>query len=165
MMEHLFGSATMRTVRESQHPADADGWVEVLVPLESMEYAYADLLPLGAEIEVLGPPSYGSVSRRLSRRCRQSIGVHWRSDLGRKRRRGLQGRPSPMRRFGPLGPLAVAPKCLRGKSQSRDYAKNRRFAIPNRCEQLRQGQQIDHHLLEISRGRAQPRVGLRARGR
>ncbi|HEX3245103.1 MAG TPA: YafY family protein [Chloroflexota bacterium] len=56
MMEHLFGSARMRTVRESQCPADAYGWVEVSVPLESMEYGYADLLPLGADIEVLGPP-------------------------------------------------------------------------------------------------------------
>jgi predicted DNA-binding transcriptional regulator YafY len=56
MMEHLFGSARMRTVRESQRPGDSDGWVEVSVPLESREYAYADLLPLGAEVEVLGPP-------------------------------------------------------------------------------------------------------------
>jgi predicted DNA-binding transcriptional regulator YafY len=56
MMEHLFSSATMRAVRESERPADADGWVEVSVPLESMEYAFTDLLPLGAEIEVLGPP-------------------------------------------------------------------------------------------------------------
>jgi predicted DNA-binding transcriptional regulator YafY len=56
MMEHLFSPSVVREVRESQGPADRDGWTEVQVPLESLKYGFADLLPLGAEIEVLGPP-------------------------------------------------------------------------------------------------------------
>jgi predicted DNA-binding transcriptional regulator YafY len=34
---------------------DDDGWVEVVVPTESLDYAHDDLLRLGPDIEVLAP--------------------------------------------------------------------------------------------------------------
>jgi len=34
---------------------DADGWIEVIVPTESLDYAHDDLLRLGPDIEVLAP--------------------------------------------------------------------------------------------------------------
>jgi predicted DNA-binding transcriptional regulator YafY len=55
IMEHLFGAAIMRTVRETQSGADEQGWVRVAVPLESMEYGFTELLRFGNEIEVLEP--------------------------------------------------------------------------------------------------------------
>ncbi|GGZ93805.1 transcriptional regulator [Streptomyces spiroverticillatus] len=41
-------------------PPDAEGWVRVTVPVESVEVATAQLLPLGAEAEALGPPELRS---------------------------------------------------------------------------------------------------------
>jgi predicted DNA-binding transcriptional regulator YafY len=35
---------------------DAEGWVEVVVPTESLDYAHDDLLRLGPDVEVLEPP-------------------------------------------------------------------------------------------------------------
>jgi predicted DNA-binding transcriptional regulator YafY len=35
---------------------DDDGWVEVVIPTESLDYAHDDLLRLGPDIEVLDPP-------------------------------------------------------------------------------------------------------------
>ena len=55
MMEYLLGSAITRTVREAQSERDDRGWVCVSLPLESMEYGFKDVLPFGAEIEVLEP--------------------------------------------------------------------------------------------------------------
>ncbi|WP_030714696.1 helix-turn-helix transcriptional regulator [Streptomyces sp. NRRL F-2580] len=50
-----FGAAANRALAEAG-PADADGWVRVLLPVESEAIAVGDLLRLGAEAEVLGPP-------------------------------------------------------------------------------------------------------------
>jgi predicted DNA-binding transcriptional regulator YafY len=55
IMEHLFGSAIMRTVRDGQSAPDERGWVCVSVPLESMEYGFTELLRFGNKIEVLEP--------------------------------------------------------------------------------------------------------------
>lgn len=50
-----FGAAGARAVAEAG-PPDADGWVEVELPVESEAVATGDLLRLGVEAEVLGPP-------------------------------------------------------------------------------------------------------------
>jgi predicted DNA-binding transcriptional regulator YafY len=36
-------------------PADGDGWLELTLPFECVEYAYDELLPLGSAVEVLEP--------------------------------------------------------------------------------------------------------------
>jgi predicted DNA-binding transcriptional regulator YafY len=36
--------------------ADHDGWVRTRVPIEKSEHALAEMLRLGAEVEVLTPP-------------------------------------------------------------------------------------------------------------
>jgi predicted DNA-binding transcriptional regulator YafY len=36
-------------------PAAGDGWLDLTLPFERVEYAYDELLPLGAAVEVLEP--------------------------------------------------------------------------------------------------------------
>ncbi|MGI5336654.1 helix-turn-helix transcriptional regulator [Streptomyces sp. CA-181903] len=50
-----FGAAGARAAAEAGS-ADANGWTEVVLPVESLPVAVCDLLGLGAEAEVLGPP-------------------------------------------------------------------------------------------------------------
>ncbi|MFD6967321.1 helix-turn-helix transcriptional regulator [Streptomyces sp. NPDC059949] len=50
-----FGAAGARALADAG-PADADGWVRLRLPVESEAVAVGDLLRLGAEAEVLGPP-------------------------------------------------------------------------------------------------------------
>ncbi|MBZ4320976.1 helix-turn-helix transcriptional regulator [Streptomyces huiliensis] len=50
-----FGAAGARAAAGAGAP-DADGWTEVVLPVESLPVAVCDLLGLGAEAEVLGPP-------------------------------------------------------------------------------------------------------------
>ncbi|MFJ2743897.1 helix-turn-helix transcriptional regulator [Streptomyces sp. NPDC087440] len=38
-------------------PPDAEGWVRITLPVESVEVALAQLLSLGPEVEILGPPA------------------------------------------------------------------------------------------------------------
>jgi predicted DNA-binding transcriptional regulator YafY len=56
-IQHLLGGVGMaRAARENAGPPGADGWVRTVIPIESREKAKSDLLALGAEVEVLGPP-------------------------------------------------------------------------------------------------------------
>ncbi|MFG2972582.1 helix-turn-helix transcriptional regulator [Streptomyces sp. NPDC048331] len=50
-----FGAAGTRALAEAD-PADADGWVRLRIAVESQAVAVGDLLRLGTEAEVLGPP-------------------------------------------------------------------------------------------------------------
>ncbi|MFF4261236.1 helix-turn-helix transcriptional regulator [Streptomyces virginiae] len=50
-----FGAAGTRALAEAE-PADADGWVRLRIAVESQAVAVGDLLRLGTEAEVLGPP-------------------------------------------------------------------------------------------------------------
>jgi predicted DNA-binding transcriptional regulator YafY len=75
MMDFLLGSSIMRAVRETQSAPDRRGWVCVSVPLESMEYGFTDLLPYGAEIEVLEPPELRQRMRTIVEAMREVYGA------------------------------------------------------------------------------------------
>ncbi|GAA2460909.1 helix-turn-helix transcriptional regulator [Streptomyces macrosporus] len=69
-----FGAVGARAVREAGEP-DEEGWVRVVLPVESTSVAVGDLLRLGAEAEVLGPAelraavaeTVGTLARRYGR--------------------------------------------------------------------------------------------------
>jgi len=48
---------TARALAEGSWPADEDGWVRAVIPIESIAHARGELLGLGADAEVLGPPA------------------------------------------------------------------------------------------------------------
>ncbi|WP_406367794.1 helix-turn-helix transcriptional regulator [Streptomyces sp. NBC_01546] len=54
-----FGAAGVRAL-EAAGPADAEGWVRIRLPVESEAVAVGDLLRLGTDAEVLGPPELRS---------------------------------------------------------------------------------------------------------
>ncbi|SHH01823.1 helix-turn-helix transcriptional regulator [Streptoalloteichus hindustanus] len=54
-MLFLLGSVVSKLAKESAGPPEPDGWVEVKLPIESVQHAEVDLLRLGAEVEVLAP--------------------------------------------------------------------------------------------------------------
>uniref|UniRef100_A0AAU2JIF9 Transcriptional regulator n=1 Tax=Streptomyces sp. NBC_00049 TaxID=2903617 RepID=A0AAU2JIF9_9ACTN len=61
-----FGGAGVRALADAG-PPDADGWVRVLLEVESTTVAVGDLLRLGTEAEVLGPPELrGAVAGTVS---------------------------------------------------------------------------------------------------
>ena len=49
------GAAVQQAARDSASPAGAGGWVQVMVPIESIDQAALDLLRLGTDVEVLKP--------------------------------------------------------------------------------------------------------------
>jgi predicted DNA-binding transcriptional regulator YafY len=49
------GATVMEAARETADEPDADGWVRVTIPIESLDQAAIDLLLLGTEAEVLKP--------------------------------------------------------------------------------------------------------------
>ncbi|WP_438484041.1 helix-turn-helix transcriptional regulator [Streptomyces sp. S186] len=55
LLPMFYGAAGRRALAEAGEP-DADGWTEVELPVEGPAVAVGDLLRLGAEAEVLGPP-------------------------------------------------------------------------------------------------------------
>ncbi|WP_409471275.1 helix-turn-helix transcriptional regulator [Streptomyces sp. HC307] len=55
MLPMQFGAAGARAL-EGAGPPDAEGWVQVEMPVETQAVAVSDLLRLGTEAEVLGPP-------------------------------------------------------------------------------------------------------------
>ncbi|MEE1942013.1 WYL domain-containing protein [Streptomyces sp. TRM 70361] len=69
-----FGAVGARAAAEADGP-DEDGWVRVLLPVESTPVAVGDLLRLGTEAEVLGPAglrsavadAVGTLARRYGR--------------------------------------------------------------------------------------------------
>ncbi len=51
----LLGQYPVRAAEASASPPDADGWTHVVVPIESIDHAVADLLRFGPDAEVLAP--------------------------------------------------------------------------------------------------------------
>jgi predicted DNA-binding transcriptional regulator YafY len=56
LLPMYFGAPATRALAEAG-PPDADGWIRLDLPVESPAIAVGDLLRLGTEAEVLGPPS------------------------------------------------------------------------------------------------------------
>ena len=56
----LLGSVIAQAAAETAAPSDRHGWVRVVIPIESIEQAAADLLRLGIDAEVLEPPELRS---------------------------------------------------------------------------------------------------------
>jgi predicted DNA-binding transcriptional regulator YafY len=50
------GAAVTRAVATSAGPPDPQGWVQVAIPIESIDHAVGQLLRLGTDVEVVGPP-------------------------------------------------------------------------------------------------------------
>ncbi|MDH6119531.1 putative DNA-binding transcriptional regulator YafY [Kitasatospora sp. GAS204A] len=71
-----FGAAGARAL-ESAGPPDEDGWVRVTLPVEALPVAVGDLLRLGPEAEVLGPPDLrAAVARAVTAlAARYAVGV------------------------------------------------------------------------------------------
>ena len=51
----LFGSAVAEAAAETATPPDGDGWVRVVIPIELVDRAAAELIRLGVDAEVLEP--------------------------------------------------------------------------------------------------------------
>lgn len=54
-LPYAFDPAAARAARDSAGPPDADGWVRIVIPTESLDYAEVEVLRLGAGAEVLEP--------------------------------------------------------------------------------------------------------------
>lgn len=54
-LPHLWESAMADAARRTATRPDADGWVRVTIPIESVEQALPELLRLGADAEILAP--------------------------------------------------------------------------------------------------------------
>lgn len=57
VLPHLFNPFAIRAAEQSAGPPDEHGWVELTLPVESLEYGHYELLRLGPEVEVLSPPA------------------------------------------------------------------------------------------------------------
>ena len=51
----LLGSLVAQAAAKTATPVDADGWVSVTIPIESIERAASGLIALGADAEVVEP--------------------------------------------------------------------------------------------------------------
>jgi predicted DNA-binding transcriptional regulator YafY len=51
----VLGSRVAQAAAETATPVDADGWISVTIPIESVERAASGLIALGADIEVVEP--------------------------------------------------------------------------------------------------------------
>ncbi|WP_345073413.1 helix-turn-helix transcriptional regulator [Phytohabitans flavus] len=56
LMPHIFPPAMSRGALLNAGPPDEDGWLHTTVPIESVRHGLIELLKLGADVEVLGPP-------------------------------------------------------------------------------------------------------------
>ncbi|GAA0464506.1 YafY family protein [Streptomyces olivaceiscleroticus] len=71
MLPMQFGAAGTRAL-ETAGPPDDEGWVEVQMPVETTAVAVSDLLRLGADAEVLGPPELrAAVARTVAELARR----------------------------------------------------------------------------------------------
>lgn len=67
------GAAVQQAARDTASAAGAGGWVQVDIPIESIDQAAADLLRLGTDVEVLKP---AALRRRLSKSAREIVRLY-----------------------------------------------------------------------------------------
>lgn len=69
-LPHLVDRSAALDALDAVSPPDADGWRTVVLPVESLDVAYSQLLALGPELEVLEPAAlrtrFGVAAERLS---------------------------------------------------------------------------------------------------
>ncbi|MFD5056989.1 helix-turn-helix transcriptional regulator [Streptomyces sp. NPDC058394] len=69
-LPHLVDRSAALDALDAAGPPDADGWRTVVLPVESLDVAYSQLLALGPELEVLEPAAlrtrFGTAAERLS---------------------------------------------------------------------------------------------------
>ncbi|MET8269155.1 MULTISPECIES: helix-turn-helix transcriptional regulator [unclassified Streptomyces] len=69
-LPHLVDRSAAVDALDAAGPPDADGWRTVVLPVESLDVAYSQLLALGPELEVLEPAAlrtrFGAAAERLS---------------------------------------------------------------------------------------------------
>lgn len=56
LLPYLFNATTARLTMERAGPPDQEGWIEAVLPTESVDHAYHELLRFGADAEVIAPP-------------------------------------------------------------------------------------------------------------
>ncbi|WFE40358.1 YafY family protein [Micromonospora sp. WMMD998] len=70
-MPYVFPPEMSRAARTAAGEPGPDGWLETTVPIESVRHAHAELLKLGAEVEVLAPAElrdrFAATARALTR--------------------------------------------------------------------------------------------------
>lgn len=65
--------AVEEMARATAGPADTEGWVTAAIPIETVEHAAGEILKLGVEAEVLGPPD---LRARMAEIVRRLAGVY-----------------------------------------------------------------------------------------
>ncbi|MDF6042040.1 WYL domain-containing protein [Streptomyces sp. JH14] len=69
-LPHVVDRAAALEALDAAGPPDGDGWRTVVLPVESLDVAYSQLLALGPELEVLEPAAlrsrFGATAERLS---------------------------------------------------------------------------------------------------
>lgn len=70
---YRLGAAVQEAAAHSAQVTDADGWTRLAIPIESVDQASAELLKLGAEVEVLEP---GTLRERLSEIARRFAALY-----------------------------------------------------------------------------------------
>jgi predicted DNA-binding transcriptional regulator YafY len=68
-----FSPVVAQAVQRSAEAPDANGWVTVTVPIESIDHAAREMLRLGAEAEVLEP---GALRERMARMAQQMLALY-----------------------------------------------------------------------------------------
>ena len=82
----LLGSVVARAAAETAAPPDRDGWIRVVIPIESIDQAAADLARLGTDAEVLEPPE---LRHRIAANARALLRLY------RRKRTALSGARAP----------------------------------------------------------------------
>lgn len=59
----LLAAAASAMARRTASPPEADGWVQVDIPIETIDHAMRELLKLGVEVEALEPPELRQAMR------------------------------------------------------------------------------------------------------
>ncbi|WP_392669952.1 helix-turn-helix transcriptional regulator [Streptomyces sp. LN785] len=70
-LPHTMDRSAVHEALEAARPPDGDGWRTVVLPVESLDVAYDQLMSLGPELEVVEPPAlrarFAAAAERLSR--------------------------------------------------------------------------------------------------
>jgi predicted DNA-binding transcriptional regulator YafY len=64
------GPYVAQAVAETSRKPDARGWVRCTIPIESTEYGVLELMRLGADVEVVGPPA---LRARMQQSLRETL--------------------------------------------------------------------------------------------